>query len=435
MNRSLSSDETVRRSAPAREAVLRAHPLLDPDLQAHHPELHHALQRTHQRVESSEAEYQKLLNLILQPPETERPFAASQLEVAYFLNEAARYLEALLELLPRRRRSGFRPLPVVRECNDVRELLALIFDRGDERLAFEARRKLYLGRLFFAVERNWHVQRGEVHRTFLEDLLRRRLFRHVGGERQIDIAFNIAADGLAIDYAVGPPLPEQEAWRFDLREIALPGERTAPPIRVYFYSCRSKREVLPFRYVAGQRVQQLRAVEKWSQLSLRRDASIISKMLRLGISDPGAIPDILGLMFIVEDAAQVERLFRVLSDMLGGVLRVRDIVNTLTRDARAATLNPYSGAGYRVFKAVIDMLYREPGSDAAPYNFAVELQLYTLESYLRTIHTRHYANHQALKRRQFVEGLAPLLFPERFYGALPRGGGSAGAGHAERAQS
>lgn len=422
MNRSRESNSAAERPAPGLGSLLQAHPLLDPDLAENHPEVYRALYHTHRAVQSDDDAYGALLKHLLYPPEAERPFASSQIEVAYFLNEAARYVEALLELLPRRQRSRFRPLRRVRECHDLRELIAMIFDARANRQAFESRRKLYLGRLFFAVEHNWHVQHGEVHRAFLEDLLRRRLFCHTVAEREIDIAFNIAADGLAIDYSEGPSLPEQEAWRFRLRELVLPGEKRSQRIRVYFYSCRSKREVLPFRYVRGQRIHQLRTVEKWSRLSLRRDASIISKMLRQGISDPGGIPDIVGLMFIVENMAQVEALFRILSEMLGGALRIRDIVNTLTREKQANSLNPHSGAGYKVFKAVVDMLYRDPDTDAAPYNFTVEIQLYTLESYLRTIHTRHYASHQNLKKRQFIGGLAPLLFPSRIYGEIPGSG-------------
>jgi hypothetical protein len=39
-----------------------------------------------------------------------------------------------------------------------------------------------------------------------------------------------------------------------------------------------------------------------------------------------------------------------------------------------------------------------------------------LESYLRTIHSSHYANHRTMKRRQFLSGLVPSLFPETIYG-------------------
>jgi hypothetical protein len=177
--------------------------------------------------------------------------------------------------------------------------------------------------------------------------------------------------------------------------------------------------VLPYRYLRGQKIRELHTVQRWTKLSLRRDASIISKMLRTGISDPGAIPDILGIMFIVKNVAEVEHLKQALYDFLGGPLKIRNVIDTLSRKDDKVLLNPYSGAGYRVYKGDIDMLYREEGEDSQPYSFVVELQIYTLESYLRTIHTRHYASHQRLKKRQFIEGLAPRLFPEMIYGIAP----------------
>ena len=87
-----------------------------------------------------------------------------------------------------------------------------------------------------------------------------------------------------------------------------------------------------------------------------------------------------------------------------------------------------------VFKCELDVLYRPPHApDSPPYFFPVELQIYTLETYLRTIHTEHYASHQALKKRQFLLGLVPYLFPVGIYGEEPvrlcmEEGARAGAG-------
>ena len=39
-----------------------------------------------------------------------------------------------------------------------------------------------------------------------------------------------------------------------------------------------------------------------------------------------------------------------------------------------------------------------------------------VEGFLRTVHSRHYASHQRLKLRQFLEGLLPYLFPVGIYG-------------------
>jgi hypothetical protein len=47
----------------------------------------------------------------------------------------------------------------------------------------------------------------------------------------------------------------------------------------------------------------------------------------------------------------------------------------------------------------------------------VEIQIYTLEAYLRTVCGAHEASHLALKLRQFLYGLVPKLFPRAIYGA------------------
>ena len=61
------------------------------------------------------------------------------------------------------------------------------------------------------------------------------------------------------------------------------------------------------------------------------------------------------------------------------------------------------------------MLIDEPGRPT-PYRFPVEVQVFTLESYLRTVCGSHEASHLALKLRQFLFGLVPKLFPARIYG-------------------
>jgi hypothetical protein len=138
------------------------------------------------------------------------------------------------------------------------------------------------------------------------------------------------------------------------------------------------------------------------------------------VSDPGVFPDIVGAMFIVEDIGEVETLKQGIFDLVGGPMKIRNVTDTLTDEEDRALLNPQSGAGYKVYKGDLDVLYPDPEGNAPPYGFIVELQLYTLEGYLRTIHTRHYASHQRLKRRQFLEGLAPILFPEEIYGETAR---------------
>lgn len=396
--------------------VLRAvHPQLDPNLLERHPELYRLQYRTYQLMCVQDEEYNAFLNRMLHPANSQRPLESNLIEIAYYLNDAARYIDTLTSLFPRRRAARLRPVLQVRECNDMRALSAMIFNGSNPREAFEAQRKVYLAKLFFDVAHTRMIQWGEIHRDYFMDLIEKDLLRYTVEERDIDVAFAIARDGLRIDYQIGPPHSGQEVWRFRRREINL--MQDGRPIRfyIYFHSIRSKREVLPYRHIRGRRVYELRAAERWSKLSMRRDASIVSKMLRTGVTNPNTISDIIGAMFIVEDRVEVEHLKLALLDILGGVHKLRNVVNTLDDPNDKERLNRHSGAGYRVFKGEADVLYRH--DDDPTYTFVVEIQLYTLESYLRTIHTNHYANHQRLKRRQFLEGLAPLLFPEEIYGS------------------
>jgi hypothetical protein len=392
-----------------------AHPYLDPLVEDRHPELYRSFYRFFLAIRDHDEGYNAQLNRQLNPPGVERDFESNRVAAAYYLNEATRYVEALLDMLPRRQRAALRPQRRVAETNDLRELLRILFDGGDPRAAFEARRKAYLAKLFFDVDHNWEVQRGATHRDFFAALLERELFRYIVERREVDIAFDIAADGLAIDYRVGAPLPNEEVWRFRLHELNLLQDGRPVRLNVYFHSIRSKREVLPYEYVRGQRIYHLATREKWGALSLRRDASIVSKMLRKGVSDPRQIPDIVGAMFIVKNLLEVEVLKEALFDIVGGPMKIRDVVDTLTRPGDRSLLNRHSGAGYQVYKGDLELLFPAVG-DTPSYGFLVELQLYTLEGYLRTIHADHYANHQQLKRRQFVEGIVPLLWPKPIYG-------------------
>jgi len=65
----------------------------------------------------------------------------------------------------------------------------------------------------------------------------------------------------------------------------------------------------------------------------------------------------------------------------------------------------------------VDVLYSPGGEGTAPYRFPVEIQIFTLEGYLRTVCSTHEASHRALKLRQFLFGLVPRIFPRGVYGS------------------
>ena len=415
----IKQDSNHREPAPSERIfpVAQAHPYLDPDLPENNPATFRYLYKWYLTLRESGDAYNDFLNKFLYPDHEKRPLPSNLAAVSYYLNEAVSFLGELIQLVPQKIRTAVSPRPDVMGCPDILELLHLIFGSQDRQVAFEAQRKLYLAKLFFDVDHCWEVQRGAEHKEFFEAILDRELFRHLAGRRRMEICYSIRPDGQTMEYAEGPPKEGQECWSFDVREIELLREGRPVRVNVYYYSCRFKRETLPYQYERGARIYQLTPTELWPGLTKRRSASIVSKMIRKAENDPRWVEDLIGAMFIVENLYEVEILKETLFDVFGGVFRIRNAVDTLNRPEERSLLNPWSGPGYGVYKADFDLLYNPQRHPLPmPYFFTVEVQIHTLESYLRTIHSEHYAGHQALKRRQFLEGLLPYLFPASVYG-------------------
>lgn len=399
-----------------------AHPLLNPALSEADPASFRLLYRAYLRILHGTERYNDFLDRMLHPPGEALHPLESNLEMArYYLNEADRYIKGLLQLLPDGVRRVVEPVPEVQGSSDVLELFSMIFMNSDRRTRFEAQRKLYVAKLFFDVDHCREVQDGAAHKRSFESLLERHVFAHVTARRNVEVCYDIAPDGVTMRYEIGGKVkPGQECWSFDLQEIDLARSRGVH-LHIYYYSCRFKKEIIPYQYRRGGTQYALRPTEIWSGLDRRRNGSIVSKMIRKGIGNPSLIQDLIGAMFIVSDLHEVEELKEALVELFGGPFRLRNVVDNLAGQARPSNvLNPFTGEGYRVFKGEVDMLHRAPHApDSPPYFYPVELQIYTLETYLRTIHTEHYASHQALKRRQFLLGLVPYMFPARIYGAEP----------------
>jgi hypothetical protein len=399
----------------------RAHPLLDPSLSETDPTSFRMLYKKYLEALRSAEGYNDFLNKMLYPVGEEQSLESNLESARYYLNEAMQYTAGLIQLMPDEAGQVLAPVPEVRDCSDIMELLSVIFGNTDARVRFEAQRKLYLSKLFFDVDHCREVQEGVAHKETFERLLQKQLFTGVVNRQELDVSFGIGPDGLTMEYSInGGPRPDREHWTFDMQEIQLLHQGWPIRLHVYFYSCRFKKEIMAFQYRKGLEHYALQPMEIWSELEHRRSGSIVSKMIRTGVNDPRQIKDLIGAMFIVENLVEVEHLKEVLVGLFGGPFRVKNVVDTLSGPAQVSQLNPYSGAGYKVFKCELDVLYRNPNvSDSPPYFFPIEIQIYTLESYLRTIHTEHYANHQTLKRRQFLLGLCPYLFPVVIYGEEP----------------
>lgn len=390
--------------------------LLDPDFAKNHRGQFKALLSLYRDMSSGPEGYNHHLNRMLNPLSRELPLAANLETAGFYLREAEAYLEGLVDLLPEGLQESFSLNAGVSACDDPLTLLRMSFTPGDRRKAFEAQRKVYLAKLIFDIDRCREVQDGLEHKSYLEAILQEKLLSRTVSSESIDIWYNIGTDGVSMEYSREHERPDQECWHFNYRDILpLSGDEN-DLIRVYYHRTRFKKEVLPFEYSAGRKEYEFQEERKWFQLKGRRNGGILSKMIRKGENDPRNISDILGTMFIVMDKHQVNALLELLYEIMGAPYRWYDVVDTIRRPRDRELLGKHSGTGYEVYKGDVDILYPTNWKHSLPYAFRVEIQIYTLEGFLRTVHSSHYASHRSLKRRQFLGGLLPYIFPPSVYG-------------------
>jgi hypothetical protein len=387
--------------------------MLDPRFLDRDPVSAKAFRIAHEGMSAGEEACNRYLNLLLNP--LDRPRSLSEnLEAArrYFVDVNA-YLNEVRALLPAETRRALTMDPEVAARNDVQGLLDLVFRGDTPRIRFEAQRKIYLAKLLFDIDHDPGIQKGPFHKEYFEEILERELWAGTKRMKAVDLFFELAEDGMRVNISTHRTHLGQERWRFYVTRLPRPA---GPPVHIYHYACRFKREVAGFRYHEGKAEYEIEEQPIWATLHERRSGSILSKMIRKGEVHPSQIQDIIGAMFIVRNAGEVDALQEVLFGIFGGPLRWKNTVNTIRFPGDRALLNAQSGRGYEVLKGDVDVLCHAGQNGRRAYLFSIEVQIYTLEGFLRTVHSRHYASHQRLKLRQFLEGLLPVLFPEEIYG-------------------
>ena len=395
-----------------------AHPLLDPDFPRKRSRLLYLTRLTYRRILEDDPAYRDELARLFHPPGS--PQAADETlsdlmaRAAGYLQEADVYLASTIELLPATSRHRVLPLPRVVDCNDTRELMGLSFQGENPRLCYEARRKLFLAQLLLHIEQSRLVQDGPRHLEVFEDLLENGLWRHRQQVHDMSIGFRLGADGEAIEYTSRPQNGDQR-WDFQSTFLEHSLGKRRIGVDVLYHSCRFKRSVTPvsFEIVDGRH----RVLERirWGGMRQQSSGSILSKMIRNGITNPDEIGDIIGAMFIVLDNEALNDLLILLDACVGSPFSWRDVTDTLAPEPGGRPLNAWSSKGFKVFKGDVDVLTQAPHSGIT-YRYPVEVQIFTLESYLRTVCGAHEASHLALKLRQFIYGLVPRLFPAGVYG-------------------
>ena len=397
--------------APYLPAAYRAHPLLDPLLPSRQPSIARLWVSTWRSLQRDPDAYDGMLRVYALPAGT-----TGDRDLRDYFHDADLYLDDLLRLVPGAAADALRPLEATRLRNDLGELLRMTFDGDTPRARYEAQRKLYLAKLLFDIDHCRSVRDGLRHKEQWERLLAERLWHDASEGEEVEICCRLEpVRGGPHRLEVGlPKSHDTRCWRF--RPRRLPRRNGDAAVDVYLYRSRFKREGEPASELRmAQGLYILEESPRWPALG-RRSGSILSKMIRRGIGDPRMVQDLLGAMFIVGSRQEAYALERRLVGALGGPLRWRDRVDTLAGERDRPRLDPRSSSAFQVLKQIVDVLMRDE-SGAGPYLFPVEVQIYPLEAYLRTLHDAHFASHTAYKRRQFLVDLLPLLFPSVIYGA------------------
>ncbi len=393
-----------------------AHPMLDPEFTRRPSRLQVLTRLAYRRILKDEDAYRHELARLFYPVDSHRAADATLAELkrraAEYLLEADVYIASTIDLLPHECRDPVMPQAVVATAQDMRDLMGLSFYGDSERVRYEARRKLYLAQMLLQIDHTRDIQDGPAHMSYFENLLNEGIWKYTKQIHDMSIGFSLSDDGDHIRYS-SQPGPHDQRWQFRSTFIEKPlGGRTIA-LDILYYNCRFKRAVNPisFEVIDGrhQVVEQLR----WGEMRQQTSGSILSKMIRKGINNPQEIGDIIGAMFIVNDNDALNDLLGLLDSCIGAPLGWRNVTDTLQDMPDGSTLNDYSSKQYKVFKGDVDILC---GDDNLPYRYPVEIQIYTLESYLRTVCGHHDANHLALKLRQFLYGLVPRIFPREIYG-------------------
>jgi hypothetical protein len=391
-----------------------AHPLLDPQFGTSRSRVLALTRAKYHRLLTDDEAYRHELARLFQPGSEESlPLADLATRAADYLSEADVYLASTIDLLPAAARLHVLPLPEVADCDDVRGLIALSFDADNPRRAYEARRKLFLGQTLLQIDQSRHVQNGQLHKEHFEHLLNEGLWRHTSQVHDLDVGFHMDEQG-AMAYTARPGEGDQR-WHFRSTFVQQHEAGRDIALDILYYSCRFKRSVTPVSFEIVDGRHQVMERIRWSEMRQQTSGSILSKMIRNGINNPDAIADMIGAMFIVHDNEGLDDLLLLLDAAVGTPFGWRNVTDTLSPDT-GQSLNEYSSSQFKVFKGDVDVLFPDPATGQA-YRFPVEVQIYTLEAYLRTVCGAHEASHLALKLRQFLYGLVPRIFPREVYGS------------------
>jgi hypothetical protein len=395
-----------------------AHPLLDPEFPRKRSRLLHLTRLTYRRIIRDDKAYRRELSRLFNPLDSdlEADKLPRLLEKARdYLQEADTYIASTISLLPEDSRPAVLLNPLVADCDDMRELLGMAFHGPSEKVRYEARRKLFLAQTLLHIDQSRTIQDGPRHRAHFEQLLNDGLWQYTRQIHDLHIGYRISPDGHSMQYTTRPGEGDQR-WDFRSTFVEKPNGGRNIGLDVLYYNCRFKLAVTPISFEIVDGSHRVLERVRWGEMRQQSSGSVLSKMIRKGITNPDEIGDLIGAMFIVHDNEALNDLLILLDSCIGTPFGWRNVTDTLTEHPGGSVLNYYSSKAFKVFKGDVDILIEETGG-GAPYRFPVEIQIFTLESYLRTVCGAHDASHLALKLRQFLFGLVPKIFPRAVYGS------------------
>jgi hypothetical protein len=396
---------------PSLDALYAAHPHLDPLLLERDRYARRSFTRWFRDPMRNDWHYSRLLNRLLHPLGEEHPVEVNERIVASYLRDADSYVNELADMIPAQARPRFALDEKVASAHGLRQLASLFFepqggsDVERRRRRYEVQRKLYLAKLLLHVDNTRLVQDGPRHRRYLLEMLDKELWSFVTQTREEVAEYQTAAD------------EPNEAWRFDVKRIQRAEAGSAYDLEVYHFDSRFKKETAGFDYTPGRQDYRVAERPRFGHMERARSGSILSKMLRKGINDPTAITDMLGMKFIVRRERDVYELADLLHQVLVGPFAFRNQVDLFRRPGDRDLMNRFSAPEFKAFKEDLDLLFPAQASGRArPYFFAVELQIMTVDSFMRTVHSRDFVSHFHYRRRQFLQGVLPCVFPALMYG-------------------
>ena len=365
----IDSNKITRRSEEDLWAVdFTAHPMLDPQFTRHPSRLQALTRVAYGRIVQDEEAYRSELARLFFPVDTDCSMQELKRMAAEFLVEADVYIASTIDLLPHECRDPVLPQTVVTAARDVRDLMGLSFYGDNERVRYEARRKLYLAQMLLQIDHTRDIQDGPAHKSYFENMLNEGIWSFTKQIHDMSIGFRLDEDGDTIIYSSRPG-PGDQRWQFRSTFIEKPLGRRTVALDILYYNCRFKRAVNPisFEVVDGQ--HQVVEQQRWGDMRQQTSGSILSKMIRKGINNPQEIGDIIGAMFIVNDNEALNDLLGLLDSSIGTPLGWRNVTDTLQDMPAGSSLNIYSSKQFKVFKGDVDILCDSGGSP--PYRYPV----------------------------------------------------------------